>query len=215
MKERHLGFLNLILFAILLALALTLRDWKNVDLLWSGAFGALIALFLSLGSWMLISRKNLKTICTAFFVKKLRISCSYLYKIKVDDSYLLVKSKKHKKYQPVGGNFKRNKYSNAFLQSVILEEDEAFKQEMCAKGFAAGNPRKPRHVVEAIRNELRTLFLLMARRIENGDLSWEDLSYEACNFNRYFVRKIKNNYAKENSRNFHFYCQPSQNFSRI
>lgn len=126
MKERHWGFLNLILFAILLVLALIFRDWKNANLLWSGTFGALIALFLSLGSWMLISRKNLKTICSAFFVKKLRISCSYLYKIKVDDSYLLVKSKKHKKYQPVGGNFKRNKYSNAFLQSVILEEDEAF-----------------------------------------------------------------------------------------
>ena len=49
-----------------------------------------------------------------------------MYKIKIDDSYLLVKSRKHGKYQPVGGNFKRNKYSTGFLEKIELCEDEYF-----------------------------------------------------------------------------------------
>src|SRR5690606_23386036 len=59
-------------------------------------------------------------------IKKLRISCSYLFRIKVDDQFLLIKSRKHGKFQPVGGNFKRNSRSKEFLEKYEISEDDKF-----------------------------------------------------------------------------------------
>lgn len=71
-------------------------------------------------------RHRLRTILKAIFIPRLRISCSYLYRIKVEDQYLLIKSRKHGKYQPVGGNFKRNKLSHDSLLKLEITEDDKF-----------------------------------------------------------------------------------------
>lgn len=52
---------------------------------------------------------TLKTITK--FNKEIRISVAYLYKIKIDGSYLLTKGSKIDQYQPIGGVYK---YYNTF-----------------------------------------------------------------------------------------------------
>ncbi len=56
--------------------------------------------------------------------KKIRLSCSYLFKIKIDDNYLLVKNSHRLSYQPVGGVYKRTNESDNFLNSILFNEDE-------------------------------------------------------------------------------------------
>ena len=45
---------------------------------------------------------------------------------------------------------------------------KAFKDEMCANGYADGNPKKPGMVTGAIHKELTPLFFALAEKIESG-----------------------------------------------
>ncbi len=126
MEDKYFRIVNSVIVLVLLLTATILNRWEHVNFLWDGVWATSLILAGSFGTWMLSTQKYLKTIFAAMFVKKLRISCSYLYKIKVDDLYLLIKSKKHGKFQPVGGNFKRNKYSSSFLHEIEIEKDECF-----------------------------------------------------------------------------------------
>lgn len=126
MKESYSKVLNLIIAIVLGVSSQLVASTATQDLLLGGCFAAGITAFTNWFSWGLENRGVLKTLVQAFFVRKLRLSCSYLYKIEVEDKYLLVQSRKHKKYQPVGGNFKRNKYSNSFLNKIKAEPDDKF-----------------------------------------------------------------------------------------
>jgi hypothetical protein len=74
--------------------------------------------------------KNFSTIKTAVASQtirrnsKIRISCSYLYRIKINDRYLLVKNSHRVSYQFVGGVYKQNEYSKGFLRNIRYSEDE-------------------------------------------------------------------------------------------
>lgn len=126
MEERNFRIANVIILAGLLIAVYFFRGWEHVNFIWDVVIATASFLVASIISWILFSRKYLNTILTAIFVKDLRLSCSYLYKIKVDDNYLLIKSRKHGKFQPVGGNFKRNKYSTNFLEKIEIHEDDRF-----------------------------------------------------------------------------------------
>lgn len=57
--------------------------------------------------------------------KKIRFSISYLFKIKVEDKYLLVKGKRiANQYQPVGGVFKRYRESYYALEKLKVTDDD-------------------------------------------------------------------------------------------
>jgi len=58
--------------------------------------------------------------------------------------------------------------------------DEAFSQELCARGYEAGNENKPGHVVDAIRSNLTPIFLKMAQLIQHGDLHLSQLDEKVC-----------------------------------
>ncbi len=60
------------------------------------------------------------------------------------------------------------------------EKSEVFKKQMCDRGYSAGNQTKPYKVVSAIRKGLSPLFFKMAKLIENGQLSFDNLNEEAC-----------------------------------
>lgn len=61
---------------------------------------------------------------TWFATKKIRISVSYLFKIKVDGRYLLVKGNRiPNQFQPVGGVFKRFRESFYALQELEVTDD--------------------------------------------------------------------------------------------
>ncbi|WP_346855396.1 hypothetical protein [uncultured Draconibacterium sp.] len=126
MEDRNFRIANIIILAGLLASAYIFESWEHIGFLWDVIIATAAFLVASIISWMLCSRKYLETILAALFVKELRLSCSYLYKIKIDDNYLLIKSRKHGKFQPVGGNFKRNKHSTSFLETIELKEDDRF-----------------------------------------------------------------------------------------
>lgn len=57
--------------------------------------------------------------------KKIRLSISYLFKIKIDGKYLLVKGNRvPNQFQPVGGVFKRYKESYYALENLNVTDDE-------------------------------------------------------------------------------------------
>jgi hypothetical protein len=58
-----------------------------------------------------------------FREKNIRLSVSYLFKIKIDNRYLLIRGKRFPQYQPVGGVFKRYKSSVDFFQNIQALDD--------------------------------------------------------------------------------------------
>lgn len=126
MEDRNFKTANAIILAGLLIGVYFLKSWEHVNFVWDVIIATASFLVASIISWILCSRNYLNTIVSALFIKELRLSCSYLYKIKVEDKYLLIRSRKHGKFQPVGGNFKRNKYSTNFLEKIELHEDDRF-----------------------------------------------------------------------------------------
>lgn len=126
MEEKYSILINYLLAIVLLACSLLIENREINGLLLGGFFATALSGTIGLVSWILGIRKKLKTVFAALFIKKLRVSCSYLYSIKVDGYYLLVKSRKHGKYQPVGGNFKRNKNSHHSLNKLEAKPDDKF-----------------------------------------------------------------------------------------
>src|ERR1019366_419882 len=62
---------------------------------------------------------------TYYYNKKIRLSISYLYQIKVNGRYLLVKGKRvPNQYQPVGGVYKRFRESFYQLQELKVTDDD-------------------------------------------------------------------------------------------
>ena len=57
--------------------------------------------------------------------KKIRLSCAYLFRIKQDGKYLLIKGKRIEQYQPVGGVYKYyNSFSEVKSQLELKDESE-------------------------------------------------------------------------------------------
>lgn len=53
-----------------------------------------------------------------------RISAAYLYRIKVDDKYLLVRGNRYLQYQPVGGVWKLTSSADGFMREIRAKNDE-------------------------------------------------------------------------------------------
>lgn len=66
------------------------------------------------------------------------------------------------------------------MMSSNISRNKAFYYEMCENGYGAGNPQKLWVVVNAIRNELTPLFKKMAKAIELGMLSLDQLNQVDC-----------------------------------
>jgi protein tyrosine/serine phosphatase len=66
----------------------------------------------------------------------------------------------------------------------MLEEGRSavsvFRSEMCARGYANGNPNKPSKVTRALEQELTPLFFAMAKKIESGVLTRKNLDESVC-----------------------------------
>ena len=57
---------------------------------------------------------------------------------------------------------------------------KAFYREMCKRGYARGNPNKPRKVYSAIRKSLTPLYVKMAHMIGDKELTYDNLDKKAC-----------------------------------
>lgn len=94
-----------------------------------------------------------------FFVKSkilyrnrdVRISIAYLYRIKVDNLYLLVKSRTRNYYQPVGGCYKTLPGSEKIFDKLNVRPDRKFETE---KGIAKNDLRvyvKGKNVIDFLK----------------------------------------------------------------
>lgn len=70
--------------------------------------------------------------------KDVRISIAYLYRIKVGNSYLLVKSRTRNYYQPVGGCYKTLPGSEQIFEDLKVKPDRKFETE---RGIAKNDLR--------------------------------------------------------------------------
>ena len=66
---------------------------------------------------------------TTFFNKEVRVSIAYLYRIKVDGQYLLVKSRIRNSFQPVGGAFKSLPGSEKTFSKFEVRPDRFIETE--------------------------------------------------------------------------------------
>jgi hypothetical protein len=86
-----------------------------------------------------------------FFDVDVRLSVSYLYRIKIDDKYLLVRGHRiRNQYQPVGGVYKKLPDSDGFFNSINALDDNLFKIDPSSKGDLRLRI-KGRHVFEFMR----------------------------------------------------------------
>jgi len=70
--------------------------------------------------------------------RSIRLSIAYLFRIKIDGKYLLVKNNRREYYQPVGGAFKTFPNSKIIFEKLQIEPDKLIETE---KGIAKGDLR--------------------------------------------------------------------------
>ena len=57
---------------------------------------------------------------------------------------------------------------------------KAFYLEMCENGYGHGNKNKPWYVYNEIRKDLTPLFVYMAKKIQTGELSYDNINSDIC-----------------------------------
>jgi hypothetical protein len=55
---------------------------------------------------------------------KIRVSASYLFRIKIDDQFFLVKGSRYDQFQPVGGVYKLHESARGALASMHVQDDD-------------------------------------------------------------------------------------------
>lgn len=69
-----------------------------------------------------------------YFDTSIRLSISYLYRIKLNDEYFLIKGERIKnQYQPVGGVYKRYKSAEKFFKEINALDDDLFPIDKSSK----------------------------------------------------------------------------------
>ncbi|MFJ7493114.1 hypothetical protein ACIQZB_18050 [Streptomyces sp. NPDC097727] len=88
--------------------------------------GAFLALAVPTGLAVYASRTNMRLYWYSLRYRKrtIRISAAYLFRIKLDGKYLLVRGSRFPHYQPVGGVFKFSDQGQNFLASIGALDDD-------------------------------------------------------------------------------------------
>ncbi|MFH9062544.1 hypothetical protein ACH4GM_15170 [Streptomyces coeruleorubidus] len=107
---------------ILLALGFSFQNTTFGDL----SVGAFLALAVPAGLSIYASRVNMRLYWYSLRYRNhtVRISAAYLFRIKVDGKYLLVRGSRFPHYQPVGGVFKFSRHGQSFLASIGALDDD-------------------------------------------------------------------------------------------
>lgn len=69
-----------------------------------------------------------------------------------------------------------------YLMDPDQDLDQLFQEELCERGYGAGDPLKPRRVYSAVRRYLTPLFLKMIFKVDAGYIDLDHLDYRACNY---------------------------------
>ena len=107
------------------------------DETWRGAYiGGMLSTMLVIIESIISNGKYIELLLQSKIIyrrKLIRFSISYLYKIKVNDRYLLVKGKRIDQYQPVGGVYKRHSEARTFFNSLNVLADNSMPIDSASK----------------------------------------------------------------------------------
>lgn len=109
------------LFLTSLALSFTAHDSTVGDL----ASGAVITLVIPVADALIANRTNVRHLwySVRFASRDVRISAAYLFRVKIDDKYLLIQGRRFPQLQPVGGVYKISTSGRSFLSSIDAQDD--------------------------------------------------------------------------------------------
>ncbi len=71
-----------------------------------------------------------------------------------------------------------------------LDRETVLREEMCEKGFSDGNEHKPYYVTNTIQKELTPIFVAMARQIDKGYLTMQNLDKKVCKTLKVYPTKL-------------------------
>ncbi len=71
-----------------------------------------------------------------------------------------------------------------------LDRETVFREEMCDRGFSDGNGHKPYYVTSSIQKELTPIFVAMARQIDKGYLTMNNLDRNVCKTLKVYPTKL-------------------------
>jgi hypothetical protein len=97
------------------------NNWLAITLniVATGLFVLLYEILSSLSFWKYFFQTKF-----IYRFKQIRISCSYLFRIKVHNKYLLVKGKRINQYQPVGGVYKKLTDCSKTFSTLGVKDDK-------------------------------------------------------------------------------------------
>jgi hypothetical protein len=115
-----------IYIAIVLLLTLLLSIVSPTSPAFSIASGAVVSLAVVLIDATVENGRHLRLAWYAFtnHRRHVRVSVSYLFRIRVDDEYLLVKSARYDQFGPVGGVYKYNPSARGSFGSLEVKDDD-------------------------------------------------------------------------------------------
>ena len=100
---------------------INLIEVNNMDLLYSVLSGLITTFLIYIVSRFFKYYKYLSLLFNKYryYYQNIRFSIAYLYRIKIDDQYLLIKGNRIEQFQPIGGVYK---YYESFLSLKELYE---------------------------------------------------------------------------------------------
>lgn len=88
-----------------------------------------VAIISFLASIIYNNRRRIKIFGQSLFCRKksIRLSCAYLFQIKYNNRYLLIKGKRIDQYQPVGGVYKYHESFNRLKEDLELSDESEIR----------------------------------------------------------------------------------------
>jgi DNA-directed RNA polymerase subunit F len=115
-------FAYLIASAALLVLAFSFQNTTVGDIATGGFLALIVPAVIAVNAEKVAIRMRWYSI--RHRSKVVRISAAYLFRIKIDGKYLLVKGARFPHYQPVGGVFKVSPKGRSFLVDIDAQDDD-------------------------------------------------------------------------------------------
>ncbi|WOD40544.1 hypothetical protein [Nodosilinea sp. E11] len=117
---------KVILYILLLFLALCSLLVSSNSYFVSVVLGVISSIIILLADLLVVNSEYYKLISVRLLYrdKNIRMSISYLFRIKVEGKYLLIRGKRFPQFQPVGGVFKRYDSSISFFQEIHALDDD-------------------------------------------------------------------------------------------
>ncbi len=125
-----------ILYVIVFVISLTIAFLKVNTVVISIATGVVSAIIILFIDFIINNIKWFKYLYWSirYFNTPIRLSISYLYRIKLNDEYFLIKGERIKhQYQPVGGVYKRYKSAEKFFKEINALDDDLFPIDKSSK----------------------------------------------------------------------------------